>query len=541
MTVPAKKNTRRWRPIIWGGGILAVILLVIFVLAYLIDEPLRRKVEREMNARLKGYTVRIEELDFHPIGLSLDLEKLWIYQTPQPDPPIAYVPNLHASVHWKALLSGRLVGDFQIHDPQIHFDLRQFVQEAKDPTPMKDKGWQDALQAAYPLKIDRFAIRNGDLTYVDKGPFKPLHVTKLNFTTENIRNVQSERGVYPSPVYLEGIVFDKGSVKLKGHADFLAKPHIALKGDLELDQITLDYFKPIAERYQLSVRTGSLSTRGSIEYAPDVQKILISNLSLTGLDADYLHQETQTSPTEKVTKEAGKVARETANEPTLEVKVESFTGDGRIGFVNQAAKPPYKVFLAGTKLQLENLSNRFKDGAARARVTGRFMGSGATKVQATFRPESKGPDLDLVLSIENTDMRAMNDLLRAYGNFDVVAGTFSMYSEIKIRQGKIDGYVKPLFSDMKVYDRRQDAEKSLFRKLYEGLVGGISGLLQNWPRSEVATRVPISGDVEAPQTGTWETIVRLIQNAFFKAILPGFEQEVSQGAGQRAPKDSSNK
>ena len=44
------------RLIIWGGGILAVILIVIFVLAYLIDEPLRRRVEREMNARLKGYT-----------------------------------------------------------------------------------------------------------------------------------------------------------------------------------------------------------------------------------------------------------------------------------------------------------------------------------------------------------------------------------------------------------------------------------------------------------------------------------------------------
>jgi hypothetical protein len=541
MTVRAKKNTGRWRPVIWGGGILAVILIFIFVLAYLIDEPLRRKVEREMNARLKGYTIRIEKLDFHPIGLSLELKKLWIYQTPHPDPPIAYIPNLHASVHWKALLSGRLVGDFQIDDPKIHFDLRQFVQEAKDPTPMKDKGWQDALQAAYPLKIDRFAIRNGDLTYVDKGPFKPLHITKLNFTTENIRNVKSGKGVYPSRVDLKGVIFDKGSAKFKGHADFLAKPHIALKGDLELDQITLDYFKPIAERYQLSVRTGSLSTRGSIEYAPDVQKILISNVSLTGLDADYLHQETQTSPTEKVTKEAGKVARETANEPTLEVKVQSFTADGRIGYVNQAAKPPYKVFLDGTKLQLENLSNHFKDGPARARVTGRFMGSGPTQVQATFRPESKGPDLDLVLSIENTDMRRMNDLLRAYGNFDVVAGNFSMYSEIKIRQGKIDGYVKPLFSDMKVYDRRQDAEKNIFRQLYEGLVGGISGLLENRPRSEVATQVPITGDVEGPQTSTWETIVRLIQNAFLKAILPGFEKEVSQGGGRRAAKDSSNK
>jgi Domain of Unknown Function (DUF748) len=528
------------RLLVWGGGILAVLLIVIFVLAYLIDEPLRRKVERDMNARLKGYTVRVGKLDFHPIGLSLDLEQLWIYQTPQPDPPVAYIPNLHASVHWKALLFGRLVGDFQIDDPKVHFDLRQFAQEDKDPTPIEDKGWQDALEAAYPLKIDRFAVRNGDVTYVDKGPYKPLHVTKLNFTAENIRNVKSGKGVYPSPVELEGVVFDKGHAKFKGDADFLATPHIALRGDLELSEITLDYFKPIAERYKLSVRKGSLSTRGSIEYAPDVQKIHISDLSLAGLDADYLHQETQTAPTEKVTKEAGKVAREAANEPTLEVKVERFTANGRIGYVNQAAKPPYTVFFDATKLQLENLSNDFKEGPARVHATGRFMGNGPAKAQATFRPESKGPNLDLTFSIENTDMRTMNDLLRAYGNFDVVAGNFSLYSEIKIVQGKIDGYVKPLFSDMKVYDRRQDAEKSRFRKLYEGLVGGISGLLQNRPRSEVATKVPLSGDVESPQTGTWETIVRLVQNAFFKAILPGFEKEVAQGDGQRTAKPSSN-
>ena len=241
-----------------------------------------------------------------------------------------------------------------------------------------------------------------------------------------------------------------------------------------------------------------------------------------------------------MTKEAGKVARETANEPGVEFKLERFIADGRIGYVNQAAKPPYKVFLEGAKLQIENLSNHFKDGPARARLTGKFMGSGPTQVQATFRPESKGPDLDLILSIEKTDMRTMNDLLRAYGNFDVVAGNFSMYSEIKIRQGKIDGYVKPLFSDMKAYDRRQDAEKSMFRKLYEGLVGGISGLLQNRPRSEVATRVPISGRRGSASDGYLGDHCPAIQNAFFRAILPGFEKEVSQGSGQRATKPASN-
>jgi hypothetical protein len=76
-----------------------------------------------MNARLKGYTVRIEKLDFHPIGLSLDLKKLWIYQTPQPDPPIAYILNLHTSVHWKAFLSGRWSAIFKSSIPKFTLTL----------------------------------------------------------------------------------------------------------------------------------------------------------------------------------------------------------------------------------------------------------------------------------------------------------------------------------------------------------------------------------------------------------------------------------
>lgn len=72
-------------------------------------------------------------------------------------------------------------------------------------------------------------------------------------------------------------------------------------------------------------------------------------------------------------------------------------------------------------------------------------------------------------------MRRMNNLFRAYGNFDVVKGVFSFYADITVRGGKINGYVKPLFRDMRVYDQRQDRDKSLFRKLYECLVGGLAG------------------------------------------------------------------
>jgi uncharacterized protein DUF748 len=527
---------RRW--VLWTGGVIAFLLLLLFVLAYMIDEPLRRRVERDMNARLKGYTVRIGKLDFHPIGMSLDLEKMYLYQDAHSDPPIAYIPDLHASVHWKALLHGRLVGDFQINEPKLYVNLAHFQAEAASPTPIKDKGWQDALYAAYPLLIDRFAIRDGDITYADRGPFKPLHLSKVNFETENIRNVKSEKGVYPSPVNFHAIVFDNGKATFQGYADFLAKPYMGLKGDMELEQITLDYFKPIAERYDFSVRKGEFSGKGSVEYNSEIANVQLKTIAVKGLDADYLHKDVSTSPTEKASKESGKVARQTANKQDLEFKLEHLEIEGRLGYVNQVAKPaPYRVFLDNAKIVVENVSNQFKEGPAKAHITGRFQGSGATRIDATYRPEDKGPDLDLNLAIDNTDMAAMSDLMRSYANFDVAAGNFSMYSEIKMRQGKIEGYIKPLFSGLQVVDQRPGKEESFWHKTYIKVIQGLSNVLKNRPRQEVATVVPITGDVESPQTSTWQMVVKLVQNAFFKAILPGFDRELQEGKVQVAQKD----
>jgi Domain of Unknown Function (DUF748) len=533
------RNLATRKSFLWIGGSVLLILILIFAAAFVLDEPLRRKMEADLNNRLKGYTVRIGRLDFHPVGLSLDLKELTIYQTAHPDPPIAHIPNLSASVHWKALLRGRLVADFELDNPTVRFDLTQFSEEAQDETPIKEKGWQDAVQAIYPLKINRFVIRNADVTYIDKGPFRPLRITKVNLLAENIRNVESEKGTYPSPVEVTGVVFDTGKLELKGNADFLAEPHLTFKADFQIENIALDYFKPISERYNFSVRKGVLSAAGSSEYTPDLTRMSIQKVTLEGVDADYLH-DAPSAPVKETAKEVGKTARKYSNEPTLELKVnEVEVRKGQLGYVNRAAKPPYRVFFTDTTLAIENFSNHLKDGIARGKVQAKFMGSGPTQIDFAFRPETKGPDFNLAVRIENTDMQKMNDLFRAYGNFDVTAGVFSFYSEIKVRQGKIEGYVKPLFRDMKVYDERQDREKSVFRKLYEGLVGGIAGLLQNRPREEVATETSISGDIESPQASTSETVLRLIQNAFFKAILPGFEREVSQRSGSQKPKPTS--
>jgi hypothetical protein len=160
------------------------------------------------------------------------------------------------------------------------------------------------------------------------------------------------------------------------------------------------------------------------------------------------------------------------------------------------------------------------------------MGSGLTKASATFRPENRGPDLDLFVNIGETRLTSMNNLLRSYGDFDVSAGVFSLVTELHIKNGTISGYIKPFFKGMDVYDRRTDSDRGVGHKLYEMMIGSVAKLLENRPRHQVATKVNISGPVGNPETSGWQIAMELIKNGFFKAILPGFEKEAS-GAGKR--------
>ena len=176
---------------------------------------------------------------------------------------------------------------------------------------------------------------------------------------------------------------------------------------------------------------------------------------------------------------------------------------------------------------MKNFSNQLSQGPAQLQVKGKFMGSGNTMASANFRPEKAGPDLDLYVKIYESQLTAMNDVLRAYGDFDVSGGVFSLVTEIHVKNDAITGYIKPFFKNMNVYDKRKDKKRGVFHQMHEMMVGGIAKLLKNRPHHEVATKINISGPVNSPKTSTVQIILELIKNAFLKAILPRFESELT--------------
>ena len=517
----------------WAIAFASVAMLAAALVAAgpLLKEPVRRRMEATLNQDLKGYTATLPDLELHLWSLSLALIDLTVRQNQHPDPPVIEVDRLEAGVHWQALLSLRLVADLHAVRPRLHVDRRQLSAEASDPVAVQDKGWQAAVESIYPLKFNQVRISDGAMTYVDD-PHHPVRLTGIELVTTNIRNVRSAAGTFPSPLNLRATVFDRGQLAVDGAADYLATPDPAIRAGIVMKGIPLDRTAPIADDVSLQVHGGVLSADGQFESVKGARHAHLRHARVSGLAADYVHD-----PRAPATRRAAQLARSSAalaSQPTVRVDVDELRiTDATLGVVDRATSPAYRVFFDQADVRVLNVSNQTAQGRGWIMLRGRFMGSGPSDLWTSFVADRRTPDLNVSVQIRDTDMRTMNDLLQAYGDFDVVGGTFSLFSELSVNRGKVDGYLKPIFTDMDVYDTRQERNDSLGQKLYEGVVGGVAGLLRNREDS-TATRSRMSGDVAAPELSTWEIIVNLVRNAFFDSILPGLEHSRARRRTGRA-------
>ncbi|MBY0274453.1 DUF748 domain-containing protein [Candidatus Binatia bacterium] len=514
------------------GTALAItgLILLAYVVGFAVAEPLRREAERHMNAALVGYRVSIGGLRLNVLGLGVDLLDLRVVQTSHPKPPIADIRRFGASIQWWALLHGRVVGDLVIVEPKLLLDLAQAQAEVKDDRELTEHGWQDAVRSIYPLEINALEVRRGSVTYDDGSKIGPIHATDVHLLAQDIRNVASREGTFPSPLRIDATVFDSGEVGFDGSADFLAEPHAALRGELRLEALPLKPITPIADAWGVRIEGGTLSLDGTVATAVDDTDVHLSSVRIDGMRADYANAGEPGARGKRVAEKTVRTATDPEKAPKTAVRVDELRlVNAELGWIDETADPAYRLFLAKLGVTVRDFSNSTSAGKpGRADLDGSFMGSGRIRLRATFQPTDARTEFTSNLEITDVDMTTMNDLLRARGGFDVRSGRFSLFSEIGVKNGRVDGYVKPLFRDLDVYDRQQDADKNIFRQAYEGIVGGIGTLLENRPRDEVATRTDLSGRIEDPKTSTWEIVVGLIQNAFVRAILPGLDRETGR-------------
>ena len=203
--------------------------------------------------------------------------------------------------------------------------------------------------------------------------------------------------------------------------------------------------------------------------------------------------------------------------------------NGEIHYRDFNSDPKVDVYIQQFNMVATNLTNSLdiaKTYFANVQAEGNILKTGKFKMNINYNPYANAPTFNLDAELTNVQLPELNDFIKAYGKFDVQKGTFGLYTEFAAKNGRFDGYAKPIFKDLEVFSTEEKHENFL-TGVWEAIVGTVAEIFENQPKEQIATRIPMSGSIKDPGADIWSTVWTLIRNAFIEALFPGIEQRIS--------------
>ena len=214
--------------------------------------------------------------------------------------------------------------------------------------------------------------------------------------------------------------------------------------------------------------------------------------------------------------------------------------DGKVAFVQLQAEPNIDLTIDNIELYADNLRNVVaREGTLPSPIhaTGVTFGNGNMTLEGNINLIKEIPDMDLEFALKGSNAKALNDLTRHYAGIDFEKGTFELYSEIAIADGYLKGYIKPMLTDTKLIGK----EDGIIGVLWEGFVGFFKFILKNQGTNTLATKVPLEGDLNNVDAGTWPTVINIFGNAWIKAFKGETDDEINFKDALDKAKDDATK
>lgn len=202
--------------------------------------------------------------------------------------------------------------------------------------------------------------------------------------------------------------------------------------------------------------------------------------------------------------------------------------NGSIHYADKSSNPPFDISFQNVNALAQNLRNvedkkTLLPSTVNAHATA-YGGKATLDMKVNVLAEHS--TFDLNAEVQNTNLVKLNDFLKAYGNFDVNKGTFSLFTEFAAKGGRYNGYIKPVIKDLDVLGP-EDKKDGFLHKIYEGLIGTAGEILENHKENQIATKIPIRGAFGKSHTNTLEAIWELLKNAFIRALIPAIDNKIN--------------
>jgi hypothetical protein len=203
--------------------------------------------------------------------------------------------------------------------------------------------------------------------------------------------------------------------------------------------------------------------------------------------------------------------------------------DGLVTFRAPGIATDDSLTMRAFTMRLRNLTNVQdveEPAFAELDVQGQIMGNAPITLAGRIDPNEQNPTFDIDLTIEGARLVDVNPWLREFLKVDAETGVFSMYSELAAAEGRFEGYVRPILEDPKFVDADEESQGP-FQRAWEGLVNIAAKILENKQEGQVATQIPLSGEIENPDAGILTAIVNLARNAFVAAFSRSLEGSIT--------------
>ncbi|MTI21583.1 DUF748 domain-containing protein [Fulvivirga sp. RKSG066] len=194
--------------------------------------------------------------------------------------------------------------------------------------------------------------------------------------------------------------------------------------------------------------------------------------------------------------------------------------NGSIHYLDFSTEPKVDIYIDSLNALATNFSNVTNSDnplPALIEASGSSLGGGKLSLTCNMNPLMQIPDMDMEGRFENANIPAFNDFTQAYSKLDFQQGSLSVFSELSIKDGKFNGYVKPVINDLKVVDFSED-KKNPLGLLWESVAGLFIEIFENQKKDQFATRVPMQGDLNNTKTNIWPVLGNIFKNAFIEAF-----------------------
>jgi hypothetical protein len=212
------------------------------------------------------------------------------------------------------------------------------------------------------------------------------------------------------------------------------------------------------------------------------------------------------------------------------IKINRFTvEDGEFLYADIVESPDINLLIRKISLSATNLSNvadRSKILPSDVTVHAVSFGDGNLDATAKMNLMKRIPDMDVNVSLKNSNVTALNNVSLATAGFDFEKGRFELYSEFAINNGYLKGYFKPMFHDIRIPDTLGQPNSSVLKRVWEGVITFFGFVLKNKPKDSFATKIPIEGDLNDTHMDLWALITNIFRNAFIKPFKNQVDNEI---------------